>query len=230
MEYYSENLSGLRLKRCYDIAPPRVKRYLRAEIDHVLSCVSDTDTVLELGCGYGRVIHEIAEAVEWAVGIDRAMDSLKLGAALMAKEHACDFLMMDAIQMAFPDNIFDVTACIQNGICAFGVDPQDLFREAVRVTRPGGRVLFSSYSHKFWDHRLHWFERQSEKGLLGAIDYRQTGDGVIVCLDGFRSGAMGEDGFRRLSGKIGLSPLITEVDQSSLFCELTKLPMVDRRI
>jgi ubiquinone/menaquinone biosynthesis C-methylase UbiE len=230
MGYYSEKLAGQRLKRCYDIASPRVKRYLRAEIDHVLSGVSDKDTVLELGCGYGRVTCEMAAAAKRAVGIDTAMESLQLAVALMSKKDACDFLMMDAVRMAFPDNIFDVTACVQNGICAFGVDPQALLREAVRVTRPGGRVLFSSYSRKFWDHRLRWFERQSEEGLLGAIDYRRTGDGVIVCRDGFRAGLMGEEELRSLCGKIGLQPLVTEVDMSSIFFELTKPYGEDRKI
>ena len=230
MGYYSEKLAGRRLRRCYDIASARVKQYLQAEIDHVLSGISPEDSVLELGCGYGRVTCEMAAAAKRAVGIDTTMESLQLAAALMSEKHTCDFLMMDAVQMAFPDNIFDLTACVQNGICAFGVDPQALLREAVRVTRPGGRILFSSYSHKFWDHRLQWFERQSEEGLLGAIDYRRTGDGVIACRDGFRAGLMGEEELRSLCGKIGLFPLFREVDQSSLFCELKKPRMADRKI
>jgi hypothetical protein len=32
--------------------------------------------------------------------------------------------------------------CIQNGVCAFAVDQQQLFREAMRVTRSGGLVFF----------------------------------------------------------------------------------------
>ena len=35
--YYADNLSGSRLQRCYDVASPRVKRYLEAEIEHVQS-------------------------------------------------------------------------------------------------------------------------------------------------------------------------------------------------
>ena len=50
---------------------------------------------------------------------------------------------------------------------------------------PGGRALFSSYSPKFWEHRLSWFREQADKGLLGAIDEEKTRDGLIVCRDGF---------------------------------------------
>src|SRR5690606_17505079 len=97
----------------------------------------------------------------------------------------CRLLCMDAAATAFRDNQFDRVICIQNGISAFHVDRLALMRESLRICRPGGSVLFSSYSEKFWDHRLAWFEQQSAHGLLGPIDYDRTGNGSIVCTDGF---------------------------------------------
>ena len=84
-----------------------------------------------------------------------------------------------------PGGVFDLTICIQNGISAFRVDKQRLLAEAVRVTKSGGTVFFSSYSSRFWAARLEWFEIQAAHGLVGEIDYRATGDGVIICKDGF---------------------------------------------
>jgi 2-polyprenyl-6-hydroxyphenyl methylase/3-demethylubiquinone-9 3-methyltransferase len=222
MGYYSEKLAGARLQRCYDIAPPRVKQYLQAEILHVLSRTKPDDSVLELGCGYGRVACEIAAVSRRVVGIDTAVESLDLARSLAGKKANCEFLEMDATDIRFEDDEFDIVICVQNGICAFGVDPMVLMREAVRVTRTGGSALFSSYSGTFWNHRLHWFELQAEHGLLGEIDYDKTGDGVIVCKDGFRAGAMGDKEFRELCEQIGISPAMTEVDESSIFCEIRK--------
>jgi len=127
---------------------------------------------------------------------------------------------MDALDLRFPDDEFDFVACVQNGICAFGVDQEALAREALRVTRPGGRVVFSSYAEQFWPHRLAWFEDQARRGLVGDIDCSSTGDGVIVCKDGFRAGVMTPADFRWLGSKVGVVPVITEVDGSSVFCEL----------
>ena len=59
--YYDDHLSANRLKRVYDLAPARVRRYLDAEITHVISHLNDSHLVLELGCGYGRVLAQLAQ-------------------------------------------------------------------------------------------------------------------------------------------------------------------------
>jgi 2-polyprenyl-6-hydroxyphenyl methylase/3-demethylubiquinone-9 3-methyltransferase len=127
---------------------------------------------------------------------------------------------MDAVALGFRDGVFDVVACIQNGIAAFDVDQTALMREAVRVTRPGGILLFSSYAAAFWPERLDWFHRQAAEGLIGEIDPARTGDGVITCKDGFRATTATPDDFRRLAATLDLNATIQEVDASSLFCEV----------
>ena len=115
---------------------------------------------------------------------------------------------------------FDVVLCIQNGISSFKIEPKILFREAERVTRKRGKVLFSSYSSKFWPSRLEWFRKQAAEGLIGAIDEERTGDGVIHCRDGFRATTFSAEDFTKTAASIGLVARLEEVDDSSLFCEL----------
>ena len=220
--YYSQNLGGARLRRCYDLAPDRVREYLEAEITHVQSRLQPADTVLELGCGYGRVSLRLAEVAGEVVGIDTSDESLALARELSAGEPRCEFLQMDATDLRFEDRRFDGVVCVQNGICAFGVDQLRLVREALRVTRPGGRALFSTYSDRFWEHRLAWFEAQSAAGLLGPIDPAATGDGVIACADGFRSGRLLPAELTSLCERLGVAGQITEIDGSSVFCEVVK--------
>lgn len=57
-------------------------------------------------------------------------------------------------------------------------------------------------------------------GLLGAIDEAATGDGVIVCTDGFRAGTVSPEAFLSLVSGLGLAATVTEVDASSLFCDI----------
>jgi ubiquinone/menaquinone biosynthesis C-methylase UbiE len=168
--YYSERLSGERLRACYDLAPPRTKAYLGAEIEFVLQKTSSSMAVLELGCGYGRVLRRLLPRVRTLVGIDTSLPSLRMAVDFVGHEKPVHLAAMDATRMGFRDHTFDLTICIQNGISAFGVDQQQLFAEAARVTRSGGVVLFSSYSERFWEERLKWFEIQAEHGLIGEID------------------------------------------------------------
>ncbi len=220
--YYAERLSGRRLQRCYEVAPARVQRYLEAEVLHVLERLRPTDAVLELGCGHGRLAHRLARVARRTVGIDTAPASLALARRLAEPGRPCEFACMDALRLGFADGSFDVTACVQNGLCAFAVDRTALLREALRVTRAGGRVLLSSYSDRFWPQRLAWFEAQAAEGLIGAVDRAASGDGVIVCADGFRAGRATPADLRALCARVGLEPVIAEVDGSSVFCELVK--------
>jgi 2-polyprenyl-6-hydroxyphenyl methylase/3-demethylubiquinone-9 3-methyltransferase len=219
--YYDDNLSAERLKRVYDIAPLRVKRYLKAEIDHVLGRIGPAEVVLELGCGYGRVMSYLAAAAGVVFGIDTSPGSLLLGKQELAGLSNCWLVCMNAVDLGFRDHAFDCVVCLQNGISAFHLDKLELVREAVRVTRPGGRTLFSTYAERFWDDRLEWFRLQAEAGLLGEIDYEKTGDGVIVCRDGFTATTVGPDAFTALTRDIDADVHLVEVDQSSLFCEIT---------
>ena len=218
--YYSAELSGVRLRKCYELASARVKQYLEAEIGFVLDRLQPSDVVLELGCGYGRVAFRLADVATSVVGIDTSSDSLTLARRLAGPESRCQFLQMDASAPTCPDGAFDLVVCVQNGICAFGVDPRRPIREALRMTRPGGRVAFSTYSAAFWPERLKWFEAQAAAGLLGAIDYDQTENGTIVCKDGFRAGTFSPEAFRDLCQALGVEPEITTVDESSVFCEV----------
>ena len=219
--YYDKHLAAERLRACYGLAPPRVKAYLEAELDFVLRKTSSSMTVLELGCGYGRVLRRILPHIHAVVGIDTSFPSLRMARDSLCHNGSLHLAQMDAVQPGFHDRAFDLTICIQNGISAFGVDQQRLFGEAARVTRSGGIVLFSSYSESFWPHRLEWFEIQSAHGLIGPIDYQRTGDGIIACKDGFRATTVNAARFRKLAAVLGLGAKISEVDCSSLFCELT---------
>jgi SAM-dependent methyltransferase len=223
--YYAGRLDGERLDACYALAGPRVRQYLEAEIAHLLSRLRPGERVLELGCGTGRVALRLLGAGRQVLGIDTAPASLALAAARTPPGAAARWLCMDAARLAFADAGIDAVACVQNGICAFGVDQAALLREALRVLRPGGRALFASYADAFWPQRLAWFEDQAAAGLLGPLDRAACRDGFIVCRDGFRSGRLTPADFAALCARVGAAGAIAEVDGSSIFCELTK-PLV----
>ena len=218
--YYSHKLSAIQLKRVYDIAPPRVRQYLDAEVGCVLEKIRPNDLVLELGCGYGRILPNLAENARWVAGIDISAASLNFARGFLRGLSNISLSQMDAVSLGYREQTFDCVVCIQNGISAFHADQRALIIESLRVTKLGGVVLFSSYSNKFWKDRMKWFELQSQAELLGEIDYEKTKDGIIVCKDGFTATTVGPQDFSRLTHGITADVQITEVDESSLFCEI----------
>jgi len=222
MLYYKQKLSAGRLEKCYDLAGKRIRQYLSAESNMVASYLVDGQAVLELGCGYGRIFPELADKRIELWGIDYAIENLLYAREYLKESDRYRLACMDASRLGFGSESFDVVLCVQNGICAFNVHQPLLIAEAMRVTRSGGKVIFSTYSDKIWEARVEWFEQQSQAGLLGEIDYKRTINGRIVCKDGFSSGRLTEGDFKLLTERVAGKVTLTEVDDSSLFCVIQK--------
>ena len=122
-DYYSSKLSANRLKQCYDVASSRVVQYLEAEIRHVMTHINPSDSVLELGCGYGRILHQLLDATKSVTGTDTSRDSLELAMSSPRLRTSCHLSQMDAKTLGFREDCFDRTVCIQNGISAFKIEP-----------------------------------------------------------------------------------------------------------
>ncbi len=194
-----------------------------AEVEFVKTRIRPGDRVLDLGCGYGRVMPDFLDAGAGFVdGIDSSVDNIVMGREYLAAYENWTLSVMSADRLGFRDDVFEVTTAIQNGISAFQADPVELIREADRVTKPGGVILFSTYSPKFWDYRLEWFKLQADEGLLGEIDWEKTKDGVIVCRDGFQATTYSEEQLRGFARALDLKEEIVEVDESSVFLLIVK--------
>jgi 2-polyprenyl-6-hydroxyphenyl methylase/3-demethylubiquinone-9 3-methyltransferase len=215
--YYAQKLNASRLEKVYAVAGPRIRQYLQAEVDHVAGFIAPSHRILELGCGYGRVLGRLAPMADHGWGVDNAFENLRL----FRKRHPePDLAAMDAAALAFAPHGFDLVFGVQNFISACHVPPKQLLRECLRVTCSGGRILLSSYADRFWFHRLDWFRRQARESLLGPIDESATGNGVIVCKDGFRATTFRAPAFRELADSCNVNARVYEVDDSSLFCEI----------
>lgn len=222
-DYYAEKLAAEKLRRCYEIAPPRIRQYLRTELDFALGFIHPGDAVLDLGCGYGRTLHELAAKAGSVTAIDNAPASVTLAREAARTLANVTVLEMDAAALALEDDRFDVVLCLQNGISAFHRDQRTLLKEALRVCRPSGTALFSTYAAHFWEQRLEWFRLQADAGLLGEIDWQRAKNGFIACKDGFTATTVSPDEFRTLASELPVEITLTEVDESSLFCILKKI-------
>lgn len=103
--------------------------------------------VLEIAAGTGVVTRAVTDALEPDVAIvatDLNQSMLDYGAAVRADRNV-DWRQADALALPFEDGTFDAVIC-QFGVMFFP-DRVAAYSEALRVLKPGGRLIFS-----VWDH------------------------------------------------------------------------------
>jgi len=219
--YYAKGLNSQKLYQVYQTKLPRVQQYLDAEISFVRKHLQGTERVLELGAGYGRIMKELASGCKEIIGIDISPGNVAFGVEYLKNIPNARLHVMDAHDLHFTET-FDVVLCIQNALSAMKTQPLEYIKKIMDLTTPGGVAFVSSYSAKFWEHRLAWFHEQAGKGLLGEIDLEQSKDGVIVCKDGFRSVTNSLEDLDAIGSASGYTYEVSEVDDSSAFLVITK--------
>lgn len=219
--YYAQKLNSGNLYQVYQTQIDRVQQYIDAEMAFVRQELHGHEKVLELGAGYGRIMKELAPFAASIIGIDISEDSVAFGQKYLKDSPNCQLKMMDAHKLDF-NSEFDVVICLQNGLSAMKGEASKLIEQSMELLLPGGKAYFSSYSPKFWEHRLAWFHEQADKGLLGEIDLEKTKAGNIVCKDGFVATTYAEKDMEKLGQAAGYNYRIQEVDNSSIFLILEK--------
>jgi len=116
--------------------------------EHIASCVETMPVhdLLETACGTGIVTRALRQRLpEPATIIATDLNQAMLDhAKAISVGHRIDWRQADAQSLPFADATFDVV------VCAFGVmffpDKERAYREAMRVLRPGGRLLFTVWN------------------------------------------------------------------------------------
>lgn len=219
--YYTENMHAHKLYRAYQTGSKRIKQYLKAEISFVAKHLHGTEHILELGAGYGRIMKELSKNCHSVTGIDISKDNVEFGNKYLGGAPNAKLLVMDAHDLHFEET-FDIVLCLQNGLSAMKAQPFEYIHKMMALASPGGKAFISSYSAKFWGCRLAWFQEQAGLGLLGEIDAAKTGDGVIVCKDGFQATTHSWEDLDAAGKASGFQYEVVEVDESSVFLIVAK--------
>ena len=95
------------------------RAYLQGEIEFCRSTIHPGDQVLELGCGYGRIVKELASDTHFMMGIDNAPSKIEAARIYLQGVANVDVQLMDVQSLTFDDDAFDRVLCLQNGLSAF---------------------------------------------------------------------------------------------------------------
>ena len=101
----------------------------------------DAGRLLDIGTGTGRVLELLAPRVRQALGVDASKSMLALARARLAGlafAH-CMVRLGDMYRLPLPDRSYDIV--VLQMVLHHAEDPGQVLAEAVRVLRPGGRLL-----------------------------------------------------------------------------------------
>ena len=137
-------------------------QYLDKEIDFIRKHLHGNENVLEIGAGYGRILKELSTHAKNFIGIDISEDSTAFGKKYLKELLNIHLEVKDAYRLNLME-IFNVVLCLQNGLSALKGEPLELIKISMKALLKGGKAYFSTYSTKFWQHRLAWFREQVDK-------------------------------------------------------------------
>jgi len=112
-----------------------------------LTELSNTHTLLEVGCGNGATAVFLSQKYGCRViGIDSSERMIASAARQAEAEILADkvhFLVADAVNLPFPDSMFDTIIC--EAVFSIIVDKEGAAKEFRRVLRAGGKLLMLDF-------------------------------------------------------------------------------------
>lgn len=115
--------------------------------DDFVKLLNPNDEVLDIGCAFGRVANFLSIRREVSViGVDINMAEIEWAKESTSKVNkGTNFQEMNGTQLTFPENKFDHVVMV--GLLG-GVElevREDLFKEAHRVVKPGGKIAVAEF-------------------------------------------------------------------------------------
>jgi ubiquinone/menaquinone biosynthesis C-methylase UbiE/DNA-binding transcriptional ArsR family regulator len=140
------------------VADTAVEEAIRAALAN-----KPTRSLLDLGTGTGRMLELFAADIERGLGLDLSLDMLAIARERLDRAGLknCSVRQGDIYDLALPRDSFDVVIIHQ--VLHFLDDGPRAIREAVRVLRPGGRLLVVDFA----PHDLEFLRDEHEHRRLG---------------------------------------------------------------
>ena len=134
-------------------------------IDQLKTNSSSNIKVLDVGCGVGGTSRYIAKAIpnSSVTGITLSPNQVKRATELAVEQNVpnAEFTVMNALEMDYEDNSFDVVWACESG--EHMPDKEAYINEMMRVLKPGGKFVMATWCQR--DDREVPFDEKDERDL-----------------------------------------------------------------
>lgn len=145
--------------------------------------------ILDVGTGNGnfvRIITSLMDDFSEIIGIDLLDSSIEV-CKNNFKDERINFFMMDALNMEFEDNLFDIV-CLSNSLHHLE-DVNGILKEMERVLKPGGALVFCEMMSNDLNKRqhshlmIHHFAAEIDRERRSYHDQTFTNTKILEILD-----------------------------------------------
>ena len=131
------------LMKAIEDPSPEMQETFKEEFE-LLKEICKDKKVLDVGCGAGRPVDKLADYCKKVVCIDNSKELLEIAKKNLSKKENIEIFYMDAFNMGFENNEFDVVYATYNLIGC--VDSKGrLIEEMARLTKKGGTLIIFTW-------------------------------------------------------------------------------------
>jgi ubiquinone/menaquinone biosynthesis C-methylase UbiE len=169
--YFKANAPDWERLRALHIADEDVERAIVALLTR-----EPLDSVLDAGTGTGRMLELLAPHIGRGVGVDLSPEMLAIARDRLSRIDAghCQVRLGDVHRLPLTNAAFD--AVIFHQVLHYLDDPTAALREALRVLKPGGRILIADFAPHALEflrtehaHRRLGFETREVQGWFASV-------------------------------------------------------------
>lgn len=194
---------------------PEFKEWTKQDVVEIKKFLKKDLIVLDMGCGWGREIKELAPFCKKIVALDNDVSEIKTAKSYLDNIPNVEFSLQDAKHTSFRDESFDVIISVGNTFGNLGDDKDKVLQEMKRLIKKEGKILLSLYAKGAATKRVTAYKS------IG-LKIKTISNWKIVFEDGLISEEFSKDELKNIFEKFQLKVRFIDIAKIALLCVVSK--------